>query len=338
MDWIKKNPDRFALAVLAFALLAASVFAILKSLGFTDALAAVQQSSMRNDKVPELDKKPIEVAQERFEKPVTWAPQKGTGSMFVAWKYLVDPVTKQVRRLGGDDQGMLHPPVPDAWLIKYELDVLTSGILQQDPDKDGFSVLDEFQGADRSPANGDADSTNPVDAKSHPPYHTKLYLGRYIRVPFRLKFNAIDGDPKKDKPEKLSFQINTLDLRTPTVFLKLGEKAAKDRFTLEKFEYKVEVNPNTSAETDVSELTLVNNETGDKVVLVLDKVTDSPDSFALLRYIWPNPPQDITVKKLQEFVLRPEVDKKYKLIDIKETEAQIQLPSGEKYTVPLLPK
>ena len=48
----------------------------------------------------------------------------------------------------------------------------------------------------------------------------------------------------------------------------------------------------------------------------------------------------IRVKKLQEFVLKPEVDDThhYKLIDINDTEAQIQLPDGENYTVTMDPR
>ena len=39
------------------------------------------------------------------------------------------------------------------------------------------------------------------------------------------------------------------------------------------------------------------------------------------------------MKKLQEFALKPDTDKRYKLVDINETQAVIQLPTGEKYTV-----
>ena len=42
---------------------------------------------------------------------------------------------------------------------------------------------------------------------------------------------------------------------------------------------------------------------------------------------------DIKVKKLQSFGLKPGTAADYKLVDIKETEAVIQLPNGEKYTV-----
>ncbi|RYD74677.1 MAG: hypothetical protein EOP84_19505 [Verrucomicrobiaceae bacterium] len=77
----------------------------------------------------------------------------------------------------------------------------------------------------------------------------------------------------------------------------------------------------------------VNTETGDRVILILNRVTDSPESFALFNYEWTDPDLAIQVKKLQQFVLRPKTEERYKLLDIKETEALIELPSGEKYTV-----
>ena len=65
---------------------------------------------------------------------------------------------------------------------------------------------------------------------------------------------------------------------------------------------------NGDAAKEVSELTLVNVDTGDKVVLVLNQVINSPDVYCQFYYEWPQPAQKIVVKKLQEFVLRPEVD------------------------------
>ena len=88
-----------------------------------------------------------------------------------------------------------------------------------------------------------------------------------------------------------------------------------------------------AGDKDVSELTLENTDTRETIVLVKEKVTDSPDSYGLFDYLHPQPPIQIRVKKGQEFVLLPEKDKKYKLVDIKEGEAVIALPSGEKITV-----
>jgi hypothetical protein len=74
------------------------------------------------------------------------------------------------------------------------------------------------------------------------------------------------------------------------------------------------------------------------VVLVYGKVADSPDSYALFRYLWDTDPKtsQFRVKKDQEFALKPETDVRYKLIDINEREAVIQTKSGDKIKIPLL--
>ena len=215
-------------------------------------------------------------------------------------------------------------PIPNQWFLDHGLSPLEATASSLDPDKDGFMNEDEWR-ADPQ--------TDPNNKDSHPPYHTKLFIKDFIQVPFRLIFSSYDGDPKKDKPETMTYGINTVDLRQPSAFLSLGDTVANTKFKLDKFEYKTVLNPGTGDETDVSELTIDNTETGEPIVLVLTKVTNSPDVYQVFEYQWPQPPQDIRVKKLQEFALKPETDKRYKLVDIKESEAVIQLPSGEKYTV-----
>ncbi len=334
MDWIKKHYDQFTLGVFALALLAFSGIILFKSIGFPETFSSIQATPPRNDRIAALEKGPVEEATQSLEKPTSWNPSAQGGSLFVGHKYTIDPKSGQPIRPGG--AGSINGIIPDVWLLKYDLDVLSSTVLQDDPDGDGFSNLDEYLGADRSPVNGDADSTNPKDKASHPPYHTKLFLKQYIKVAFLLKFNAFDGDPKK--PESMTFQINARDLRAATAFVQLGAIVPGTKFKIEKFEPKTQINKKTDAEEDVSEVTLLNTETGKHEVLILDKVTDSLESYALFIYLWPQPAIPIRVKMLQEFALVPNAQERYKLIDIKEAEAQIALPSGEKYTVPSLPK
>jgi hypothetical protein len=164
-------------------------------------------------------------------------------------------------------------------------------------------------------------------------FGAKLFLKRFEKVPFRLVFKSYDGDPKKDKLEKFSFQIETIDRRQPTEFLKIGEMVPNTKFKLETFQFKEAKNLNTGEMDDVSELTVVDTESSDKIVLIMNKVTDSPDVYANFEYEWTQPALMIRVKKFGEFVLKPEVDDThhYKLLDINDTEATIQLP-GDKGT------
>ncbi|MEO7317802.1 MAG: Amuc_1099 family pilus-like system protein [Chthoniobacteraceae bacterium] len=350
MDWIKKHTDQFALALLALVLVALSVLVFLKTQGFAEGFSAAMTSSPHSKEIPKVDTTVIETAQKQFVAPKTWMPGDKVGSAFVSWKLVVDPKTQQMMRV--DVGGMLHPPVPNVWLNKHGLDLLASTVLKDDADGDGFSNLEEYQGEDRLPtadapikdeleAENPKDATNPKDKNAHPPYYTKLFLKEWIRVPFRLLFNSYDGDPKRDKPEVMNFQINTVDLRQPSEFLQLGATVANTKFKLIKFEYKTKRNDKIEEDEDASELTLQNAETKDTIVLVYNKVIDSPDSKALFNYLWPDStkPQAFEVKKPGEFVLKPNVQERYKLIDINKDGALIQLPGGDKtYNVPLLQK
>ena len=84
-------------------------------------------------------------------------------------------------------------------------------------------------------------------------------------------------------------------------------------------------------------MTLLDTEFNTTIILIKGQVTDSPDAYAKFQYLWLKPSVDLVVKKLQQFVLKPEADQRYKLLDINAEGAQIQTPSGEKVAIPNLP-
>jgi len=316
MEWIKKNPHQLALAVCSAGLIGASALVLLNSQSLPQKFSNVQLNVPPRDNVPPLDLQPLQDISKTFEKPAQWTASDETiAPLFISKRYIVSD-GKVIPPERGDVMSR-YGPIPRKWFIDHGLNPFDPTITMQDLDKDSFLNEDEFYFG----------QTNPHDAKSHPPYHTKLFLKQYIRVPFRLKFQAYNEGGKS------TFQINTLDLRQPTEFLAVGEKISRTPYKIEKFEKKFVMNPRTGVEEDVSELTVVNTETNEPVILVLNRTTDSPESFALFTYEWPDPDQEIRVKKFQDFVLRPDIQQRYKLLDIKETQAVIQLPSGEKYTV-----
>jgi hypothetical protein len=48
---------------------------------------------------------------------------------------------------GHGDSSTIHRS-RDEWLLKYDLDIQSATILDEDADKDGFSNVDEYRGAD----------------------------------------------------------------------------------------------------------------------------------------------------------------------------------------------
>jgi hypothetical protein len=336
MNWIKKRYDQLLLALFAIALLACAILIFLHVQSFPERFSEAVASVTPNNKVPPVRLEKIEDAKQKLQHPPEWTEPRNAadsepvrGSLFVSEHYIVGPegTPNKPGRMSLYKDTLTGNPIPNKWFMDSNLPLLDVKVPMQDPDKDGFNNEDEFRAG-----------TDPNNKESHPPYVSKLFLKRFEKVPFRLVFKAYDGDPQRTKDySKFSFQIDTLDLRQPSDFLNLGNMVPNTKFKLEKFEFKQVPNPSTGDKDDVSELTLVDTITNEKIVLILNKVTDSPDVFANFEYEWPNPvqPQMIRVKKLGEFVLKPEVDDAhhYKVIDINDTEAQIKLPDGSDYTV-----
>ena len=68
----------------------------------------------------------------------------------------------------------------------------------------------------------------PTDTNSHPPYWTKLVLKRFVRMPFRLRFDARNGDTSRSTRSTWT---------QPTQFLKVGDMVTQGtKFKVTKFE------------------------------------------------------------------------------------------------------
>ncbi|MDX2080408.1 MAG: Amuc_1099 family pilus-like system protein [Terrimicrobiaceae bacterium] len=307
MDWLKENYEKAVLGALALGLLGCATWIVLQTLSFPDMFAERNSPKRPDNTIAPPNVAAVEQAATATTTPRGWDASEG--SLFVSRPYvlkdgnLVDPLEE------GQD---LHPPIKNAWLIRYNLDYADPGVKDQDPDQDRFANLEEFLAG-----------TDPTNPNSVPPYHTKLRLVKFDPKPFRLKFS---GTPDEGQ----TFTINTKDLGGRTQFLQLGEMIEGAPYKLLSYEPKSTTR--NEMQVDVSELTIQNTETGQKIVLVFDKEADDPTSYGEFLYLYDN--SRLRVKKDDEFTLTPETDRKYKLIDISAAEAQIQdLATGEKVRV-----
>ena len=312
MAWIKQNYDRFLLAVFALVLLVSAGLLIANARGYNEVFSSLQKQPVPNPKPPvSVDVKKFDEDMEKLAQPDTWKARplgKYQLPLFVSVPYVAkdeNGVKVKVPILENDSEP-LHPPVPNAWFIENHLDLLAGNALDQDPDNDGFSNLDEWNG-----------KTDPNNKDSHPPYWTKLYLKRFVRVPFHLRFEAKNGE---------TFFINNTDNDdVPTQTAKLGGTVAlgKFHFKLAKFEPKFDTSQ--GFKKDVSELTLTNVETGQQVVLPKGEDVDSPTTYAVLNYIWngPGARPEFAVQRDQEFTLAPENNVKYKVLELSDTDVKV---------------
>ena len=255
----------------------------------------------------------LEKAAEKLHQPPQWT-FGGRSGLFVPEKHFIGanglPATLQTTEV--------HPPVPNEWLEQLKLPIADADVLEQDPDGDGFNNLDEWQG-----------HTDPTNGNSHPDYYTKLKLKSASQEPFRLVFSSWVGD---------SYAINTIDLKQPTQFVRIGASISGTRFKVVKFMEKYEKNQ-YGTNVDVSELTLEHEATKEQLTLVKEKVAISPESVATFVYTWGGR-QEFQVRKDQEFSLKPQEQIKYKLVDVEPAKAVIvntQKPNERIEIGPLTP-
>lgn len=344
MDWIKKNPAKLALALVALLVIVATVLLYSKVSAFSSNFDGARNTSVSGAPVPKLDTAGIDKAATDIEASVAWQP-KDLGKLLISEFYVL-----HAGKLEKPKGKMFHPPVPNDWLRKHGLDELSGGVLDTDPDQDGFTTLDEFKGLDglaHLDMNGQPvmgpdgrplpdDSTDPSKADSHPPYHTKLELVTVVNIPFRLRVMSIDVPTKITKPSDVTVQINTIDRGGKTYFLPVGDDIPGTTFKIDSYQQK-EVPDKDGTTKDVSEVTVLNKETGEKVVLPLKQVVDSPDSRGRFRYKWVQPggkpTEDFSKRRNETFSLPPETDKIYKVEEIKGGNAVIILPGGAKKTL-----
>jgi hypothetical protein len=295
LEWIKAHYER-AVLIAAFAFLLFSSIAIWWGvIQFGNRLrlhrAPPQKNASRPAKAVELDR-----AAKELEQPAQWKSSTRSG-LFVPERHFIGadglPATLH--------NTQVHPPIPNEWFQQYGLPIEDADVLDQDPDHDGFSNLDEWQGG-----------TDPRDLNSHPDYLTKLHLVSVFQEPFRFILSSWVGG---------RFALNTIDQSEPTQFLKMGDIIRGTNFKIIKFTEKHDRNQ-YGTKTDVSELLLEHQETKVQITLVKEKVATSPQSVATMVYTWGGR-HEFEVRKDQEFSLKPIDQIKYKLVDVQPDKAVI---------------
>jgi hypothetical protein len=295
LDWIKAHYDRVALIAAAAFLLISAISIWWSAIQFGNRLVSPQAPPAKTASPPavavELDR-----AAEQLEKPAQWKGSTRSG-LFVPEKHFIgannEPATLQ--------NTQVHPPVPNEWFEKFGLPIEDADVLDQDPDKDGFTNLDEWQGG-----------TDPKNKDSHPDYLTKLHLVSATEEPFRYIFSS---------RIKETFGINNIDQSEPTQFLKVGDVIRGTNFKIMKFTEKHARNQ-YGTNVDVSELLLEHQQNHAQVTLVKEQVATSPQSVATFVYTWGGR-REFEVRKDQEFSLKPVEEIQYKLVDVQPAKALV---------------
>ena len=317
MEWVKQKFD-VVILLLATVLLAVNAGLIISAHLSPDGQVSLAPRPAPDATLPGFNSQAIHRATVLATKPLEGlfdaSDSAGErGSLFVSRPYILKE-EKLIDPIEGDDK--LHPPIDNSWLIKHELDYADLTIKDKDSDNDGFSNLEEYLA-----------KTDPTDKKATPPSLNKLKLVSFDPKPFRLEFK---GDPSGEGKE---FQLNLKDLKgnARTQYKGLNDQIEGAPYKIIKYVRKEEIN-DRGVTVNVSELVVENITTNETITLVYNKETNDPTSFGTFRNLLTG--EEMTLQKGAEFTLKPATSVKLKLIDISNTNAQIQdVSNGQIYRV-----
>src|SRR5262245_3686670 len=296
IDWLKTNYDRTVLIAAAVFLFISGLAVWWSAIQFNKRLITPPAVSPKAAAQPPVAAE-LDHAAAQLQQPLQWKASTRSG-LFVPEKHFIGPDGMPATL----ENTQVHAPVPNEWFEKYGLPIEDADALEQDPDKDGFTNLDEWQG-----------NTDPTKADSHPDYTTKLRLVSVNEEPFRYIFASRTRD---------KFGINSIDESEPTQFLKVGDAIRNTGFKIMKFTEKKERNQ-YGMTMDMSELLLEHEQNHAQLRLVKGQVVTSPQSVARFVYAWGGR-KEFEVRKDQEFSLpTAQGDRTYKLVDVRPDRAVI---------------
>lgn len=299
----------------------------LLGLGLSGKLAELAESVVKRTTNKPLVPLEAEVLTQRHAgwlTPQIWKEENNDHALFVGQKYYYFPSTNKVDLAKGE---LVVDGITLAFAEQHQLSISDANIGSRDPDGDGFTNLFEFQ-----------EKTNPREATSHPPYIKLLRMKNYVAQKFRLKFQS-----KSELDGQDVYQIATADGAKKVYFVKRDQ-------TFEGFkvlEYRTKTKEPTAPDyvSDISELDILNEKTGQKVTLTIGRERDEPEvtvSFVLLIPGLVDKPVECKVGGEFSITLplvggQPSVVKQFKLLSAQAAEAMVvELPADTATAVPLM--
>lgn len=338
MPDIKSNLDRIALATLGLAAVAVSLIVLGWTKEAKDAASLAAPPASKEPFVGDPAVALLKSDRSALLARKSWEESKS--SPFVSRIYLLkEGQLVDILETGND----LFPGIPNAWILEHNLDYLDEGLPGRDPDKDGFTNLEEY-----------ADKTNPRDANSKPQEWTKfrvdgvkieqlqlIFTGRDPKGRASINSVAASSDALKGKPIGPTRNYAIGDTVIVTKYrpgFAVTYEEEKTPFRLVDFRTEQRQNDRITVDgkpkIDEVLFAVLESTIGDKTKAELEvgKAEISPYSLASLTDTRPGG-TSVEVRAGDSFQLGSST--RYKLIDVSEQSATIMnLATGEKHTVP----
>ncbi len=317
---MKGSPwDKILLIGSAVAVFGVSGWFCKKALDFKDLF--LTQSVQPNNEMPPTSIDQTEAATGFVMRATIWDPTSKGSSPKPLPLFVSIPIVEidgSLIDMSDKEAKAIRPPVSNDWLLNNKLDFLNKNVLNLDPDRDGFSNLEEWTG-----------QTDPQKADSHPPYAGKLVMKKRQSQVYRAVFAA--------RPDDTKFQIK----RVPTsrwpqpenFYLAIGDSSNDGQIRLDSFEEKKATNA-IGISIDASVLSVTFLPMGTKHNLTRNVAEDIPTYFGELEFSL-EPGKTFFVKEGDTFPLAIDPGTKYRLVKVEENVATVsyELPSGEIKTV-----
>ena len=304
--------DRFVLLGAAVVVTGLSVLFVMKARGFGETFR--MNVSSPNNELPKPDIATAETARDFVLKTNKWeTPIKGAAPKRVPLFFSIPIVESQGKLIDMHDPSApkLREPVTNAWLLDNGLDFLNSAVLQQDPDGDGFSSLEEWDA-----------KTDPTDPNAHPPYADKLVMNSRRQTEYKLRFAA--------RPDPTRFQIMRLpSAKWPgedSFYLKVGETSKDGQFRLDSVQEKRAMN-DVGIEADATELTITYLPKNEEHIIVRNQEYGIPTYFAELEFLLA-PGNKFYVKEGDTFPLVKDPETKYRVTQVNEESVIVTYQTG----------
>lgn len=335
MDKFKAHYDRYLLALAGLVLAGVALMTALSAGGlggqFTPAPTRADGQPFAAD--PAITQLKADHAD--LEERQNW--EEGRGSLFVSRVYLLRG-DSLVDILESDIE--LFPGISNAWILEHNLDYTDATLPESDPDRDGFTNLEEFMA-----------KTNPRDAQSRPAAWTKLRLRDVEIEQMQIIFTGrlptgeamINSVASADSTELKGGPVGpskryAKGQQIKVVKYRPGFEVTTDDEVTPFFlaDIKTEERPvaATGGTAEVSFITLKTKDEATEVVLEQQVPQVSP--FSRVTFVDTSAPgnEPFTIRSNETLPPLPD-GTTYKLIDVTEKKAIIQnLDTGEQHEVP----
>lgn len=144
---------------------------------------------------------PIEELEETARRVVDGTTLANSRDVFTGKAWFVTATGRMVD-LTDASASPVHLGIPDSWWPKHGIDPGFADSPQRDPDRDGFSNREEFEG-----------ETDPVDRSDHPPLIAKLRVADLDSTLLRLTYNTHTCDGAPTASDRFGFRYEDSERR-----------------------------------------------------------------------------------------------------------------------------